>query len=118
LQSTVPQLKEVNRAKAETLQVSIDDVFETLGACLGSTFVDQFDKLGQVFKVYVQADARYRLSRRKQRPAVATFKPFNPAAWDLPFNRGKSQRPAVGHGKRTHGATFQFTLPVNAHAAA
>jgi len=34
--STVPQLKvEVDRAKAETLQVSIDDVFATLGAYLG-----------------------------------------------------------------------------------
>src|SRR5262249_42983537 len=43
--STVPQLKvEVDRAKAETLQVSIDDVFATLGAYLGSSYVDQFNK--------------------------------------------------------------------------
>ncbi len=60
--SNVPQLKvDVDRAKAETLQVSIDDVFATLGAYLGSSFVDQFNKFGHVFQVYVQADSQFRL---------------------------------------------------------
>src|SRR6202043_1566028 len=60
--STVPQVKvDVDRAKAETLQVSIDDVFATLGAYLGSSYVDQFNKFGRVFQVYVQADSKFRL---------------------------------------------------------
>jgi hydrophobic/amphiphilic exporter-1 (mainly G- bacteria), HAE1 family len=60
--ATVPQLKvDVDRAKAETLQVSIDDVFSTLAAYLGSSFVDQFNKFGRVFQVYVQADSQFRL---------------------------------------------------------
>ena len=60
--STVPQMKvDVDRAKAETLQVSIDDVFATLGAYLGSSFVGQFNKFGRVFQVYVQADSQFRL---------------------------------------------------------
>ena len=60
--STVPQLKvDVDRAKAETLQVSIDDVFSTLAAYLGSSYVGQFNKFGRVFQVYVQADSQYRL---------------------------------------------------------
>src|SRR5712692_9231012 len=60
--STVPKLKvDLDRAKAETLQVSIDDVFATLGAYLGSSFVDQFNKFGRVFQVYVQADSQFRL---------------------------------------------------------
>src|SRR5262245_18219365 len=63
--STVPQLKvDVDRAKAETLQVSIDDVFSTLSAYLGSAYVDQFNKFGRVFQVYVQADAQYRLRQQ------------------------------------------------------
>jgi HAE1 family hydrophobic/amphiphilic exporter-1 len=58
----VPQLKvDVDRAKAETLQVSIDDVFSTLAAYLGSSYVGQFNKFGRVFQVYVQADSQYRL---------------------------------------------------------
>jgi hydrophobic/amphiphilic exporter-1 (mainly G- bacteria), HAE1 family len=60
--STVPQLKvEVDRAKAETVQVSIDDVFSNLAAYLGSSYVDQFNKFGRVFQVYVQADSQFRL---------------------------------------------------------
>jgi HAE1 family hydrophobic/amphiphilic exporter-1 len=60
--STVPQMKvDVDRAKAETLQVSIDDVFATLGAYLGSSYVGQFNKFGRVFQVYVQADSQFRL---------------------------------------------------------
>src|SRR6266851_169279 len=63
--STVPQLKvEVDRAKAETLQVSIDEVFATLGAYLGSSYVDQFNKFGRVFQVYVQADSKFRLRQQ------------------------------------------------------
>jgi hydrophobic/amphiphilic exporter-1 (mainly G- bacteria), HAE1 family len=60
--STVPQVKvDVDRAKAETLQVPIDDVFSTLAAYLGSSYVDQFNKFGRVFQVYVQADSQFRL---------------------------------------------------------
>jgi HAE1 family hydrophobic/amphiphilic exporter-1 len=60
--SGVPQLKvEVNRTKAEALQVSIDDVFSTLSAYLGSSYVDQFNKFGRTFQVYVQADSQFRL---------------------------------------------------------
>jgi HAE1 family hydrophobic/amphiphilic exporter-1 len=60
--STVPQLKiDVDRAKAETLQVSIEDVFSALSAYLGSSYVDQFNKFGRTFQVYVQADSQFRL---------------------------------------------------------
>jgi HAE1 family hydrophobic/amphiphilic exporter-1 len=60
--SNVPQLKvDVDRAKAETLQVQIDDVFSTLGAYVGSAYVDQFNKFGRTFQVYVQADSQFRL---------------------------------------------------------
>src|SRR5438477_3828120 len=63
--STVPQLKvDVDRAKAETLQVSEDEVFATLGAYHGSSYVDQFNKFGRVFQVYVQADSQFRLRQQ------------------------------------------------------
>ena len=47
--------------RRETLQVPIDDVFSTLAAYLGSSYVDQFNKFGRVFQVYVQADSQFRL---------------------------------------------------------
>jgi HAE1 family hydrophobic/amphiphilic exporter-1 len=51
----------INRTKAESLQVLPSSIFETLQAYLGSSFVNLFNKFNQVFQVYIQADDRYRL---------------------------------------------------------
>jgi HAE1 family hydrophobic/amphiphilic exporter-1 len=60
--STVPQLAvEVDRVKAESLHVAVEQVFETLASCLGATYVDQFNKFGRTFQVYVQAESQFRL---------------------------------------------------------
>ena len=60
--AAAPQLRvEVDRVKAQTLQVSVDQVFATLATYLGSTYVVQFNKFGRVFQVYAQADATFRL---------------------------------------------------------
>jgi len=52
----------VDRARAQTLRVSVGDVFSALSSYLGSTFVNQFNKFGQVFQVYVQAESQFRLT--------------------------------------------------------
>jgi HAE1 family hydrophobic/amphiphilic exporter-1 len=58
----VPQIRLlVNRTKAESLNVSVGDVFATLSSYVGSTFVNQFNKFGLTLQVYAQADSRYRL---------------------------------------------------------
>ncbi len=60
--ANVPQFTiEVDRTKAQTLQVSTDQVFSALTGYLGSAYVDQFNKFGRTFQIYVQADAQYRL---------------------------------------------------------
>jgi HAE1 family hydrophobic/amphiphilic exporter-1 len=57
-----PQLYlNIDRTKAESLQVPLLSVFETLQAYLGSSFVNLFNKYNQVFQVYIQADSPYRL---------------------------------------------------------
>ncbi len=44
----VPQLQvAVDRVKSETLNVSVGDVFNTLGAYIGSSYVNQFNKFGR-----------------------------------------------------------------------
>ena len=40
--------------------MAVGDVFATLSAFVGSTFVNRFNKFGQSLQVYVQADAQYR----------------------------------------------------------
>jgi hydrophobic/amphiphilic exporter-1 (mainly G- bacteria), HAE1 family len=60
-----PQLRiDVDRVKAQTLHVSVDQVFATLATYLGSTYVAQFNKFGRVFQVYAQADAQFRVRPR------------------------------------------------------
>jgi HAE1 family hydrophobic/amphiphilic exporter-1 len=60
-----PQLYlNIDRTKAESMQVPLSNVFETLQAYLGSSFVNLFNKFNQVFQVYIQADNRYRLQPR------------------------------------------------------
>jgi len=51
----------VDRDRAETLKLSVGDVFSTLSAYLGSTYINQFNKFGQSFQVYAQADSQFRL---------------------------------------------------------
>ncbi len=59
--STSPQLYlDINRTMAESLGVSISDVFSTLQSYLGSTYVNQFNKYNQSFQVRMQAEADQR----------------------------------------------------------
>lgn len=61
--AAVPQvLAPFNRLKAESLGVAVGDAFDTLQTYLGSSYVNLFTKFGQVFQVYVQADASSRMS--------------------------------------------------------
>jgi hydrophobic/amphiphilic exporter-1 (mainly G- bacteria), HAE1 family len=51
----------VDRDRAETLRVSVGDVFSALTSYLGSTYVNQFNKFGLSLQVYAQADSKFRL---------------------------------------------------------
>jgi hydrophobic/amphiphilic exporter-1 (mainly G- bacteria), HAE1 family len=60
--ATSPQLYiSVDRSKAEKLGVTVGQVFSALENYVGSTYVSQFNKFGQVFQVYVQAESRFRM---------------------------------------------------------
>ncbi len=50
----------VDRARAETLRVSVGDVFSALSSYLGSTYVNQFNKFGLSLQVYTQAESQFR----------------------------------------------------------
>jgi hydrophobe/amphiphile efflux-1 (HAE1) family protein len=53
----VPQrFLEIDRVKAKTRGVAIDDLFDTLQINLGSMYVNQFNKFGRVYRVYLQAE--------------------------------------------------------------
>jgi HAE1 family hydrophobic/amphiphilic exporter-1 len=59
----VQQLRvDVDRVQAEALQVGVADVFSTIQSYLGSTYVNQFNRFGRTFQVYVQADGDARVN--------------------------------------------------------
>ncbi len=61
--SNVPQLEVVvDRIKAETLGVTVGQVFSALSGYVGSSYVTQFNKFGRTFQVYAQASPQFRVS--------------------------------------------------------
>jgi len=61
--ASAPQLlAPIDRQKSESLGVSLGDATSVLETYLGSSFVNLFAKFGQVFQVYVQADANSRMT--------------------------------------------------------
>src|SRR5271156_1049771 len=60
-QNSVPQLyADVDRVKAKRQAVPLSNVFDTLQTYLGSVYVNDFNRFGRTFRVYAQAEARYR----------------------------------------------------------
>jgi HAE1 family hydrophobic/amphiphilic exporter-1 len=58
--STPQMIVEVNRDAAEALQVSVEDVFNTLQTAIGSEYVNDFTLGTRNYRVYVQADQQFR----------------------------------------------------------
>jgi HAE1 family hydrophobic/amphiphilic exporter-1 len=91
--SSVPQYTvEVDRVKTETLQVSVDQVFSALAGYLGSSYVDQFNKFGRTFQIFIQADAQFRLRVED----IANLTVRNKNGDMIPLGTLVSIKPAVG----------------------
>ena len=59
--ASVPQVyADVDRSKVLKVGATISDVNTTLGALLGSSYVNDFNRFGRVYKVYVQAEPEFR----------------------------------------------------------
>jgi hydrophobe/amphiphile efflux-1 (HAE1) family protein len=58
---SVPQVyADIDRSKVLKVGVPISDVNTTLGTLLGSAYINDFNRFGRVYKVYVQAEPEYR----------------------------------------------------------
>jgi HAE1 family hydrophobic/amphiphilic exporter-1 len=51
----------VDRIKAETLGITVGQVFSALSGYVGSSYVTQFNKFGRTFQVYAQAAPEFRV---------------------------------------------------------
>ncbi len=61
--ANAPQLSvQIDRSRAEALNVATGDVFDVLQSYLGSSFASQFSRYGQSLTVFLQADQQFRAS--------------------------------------------------------
>lgn len=59
--ANAPQLHvDVDRAKAKTMGVAVDEIFGTLSATLGTYYVNDFNKYGRTWQVLMSAHADYK----------------------------------------------------------
>ncbi|MEO0533786.1 MAG: efflux RND transporter permease subunit [Cyanobacteria bacterium P01_A01_bin.123] len=59
--ASTPQIQiEVNRDRAKSLNVNVNDIFSTLQTYLGSRYVNDYNQGQRTYRVYVQADEPYR----------------------------------------------------------
>lgn len=64
MQDEIPQLYiNVDRDMAKLMGVSVADIFTTMKTFTGSVYVNDFNLFNRVYRVYLQADERYRTHR-------------------------------------------------------
>jgi HAE1 family hydrophobic/amphiphilic exporter-1 len=53
---------EINRDKVLKAGVALNDIYTTVGAFLGGSYVNDFNRFGRLYKAYIQAEPEYRIS--------------------------------------------------------
>ncbi len=91
--ANVPQLfLKIDRIKAETLGVTVGQVFATVQGYVGSSYVTQFNQFGQTFQAYIQAEADYRRTPEE----ILNLKIRTPSGDMVPLGTLAQVEPAFG----------------------
>lgn len=65
-QANVPQrYMNIDREKALKLGVSLDELYQTIGAFMGGAYVNDFTRFGRLYKTYLQAEPEYRVDEQQ-----------------------------------------------------
>lgn len=98
-----PQLYvDIDREKAKSMGVSLTDVFDTLQACVGSAYVNDFNRFGRTWQVNVQADALFRTDAE----SVKQFKVRNADGDMVPLGAVAEVRDSSGPVQITRYNTY------------
>ena len=91
--ANVPQVyADIDRSKVLKVGVPIADVNTTLGALLGSSYVNDFNRFGRVYKVFVQAEPEYRTDPKQ----LGLFYVRSASGTMVPLDTMVSTRPTTG----------------------
>ncbi|MCG6893972.1 MAG: efflux RND transporter permease subunit, partial [Desulfobacteraceae bacterium] len=64
--ANVPQrYLEINRDKVLKAGIRLDDIYTTVGAFLGGSYINDFNRFGRLYKAYIQAEPEYRQDEKQ-----------------------------------------------------
>jgi HAE1 family hydrophobic/amphiphilic exporter-1 len=110
----VPQLfADTDRESALKRGVSIDDLNTTLGANFGGAYVNDFNRFGRLYKVYVQAEPEYRSSPEE----LSQFKVRNRDGGMVPLTTLVNLEPTSGPGYTNRFNLFRSAEVIGSPAA-
>lgn len=111
--ANAPQLFiEVERDRAEALQVSVDEIFSTLQIFLGSRYVNDFNAFARTYRVYIQADKQFRSNPED----VAKLYVRSAQGEMIPLSNLVSVKPITGPQTISHYNLFR-SIEINGNAA-
>jgi hydrophobe/amphiphile efflux-1 (HAE1) family protein len=89
----VPQIyADIDRSKVLKSGVLLSDVNTTLGSLLGSSYLNDFNRFGRVYKVYVQAEPEFRRDPKQ----LGLFYVRSQAGGMVPLDTLVTTRPSAG----------------------
>jgi multidrug efflux pump len=95
----VPQIdSHVDREKAKTYGIPLNDVFDTMQVYLGSLYVNDFNRFGRTYQVNVQAESPYRLEPED----ISRLKTRNRAGEMIPLGSVVTVKPIYGPDRVMH----------------
>ena len=95
----VPKIRaDIDREKARAQGVSLTDLFQTMQVYLGSLYVNDFNRFGRTYPVYVQADQRFRL----QPEDIGRLQTRNAAGQMIPLGAFVTTRESAGPERTAH----------------
>ncbi len=64
-QPSVPQrYMDIDREKALKMGVNLNELYKTIGAFMGGSYVNDFTRFGRLYKTYIQAENKYRMNKK------------------------------------------------------
>jgi HAE1 family hydrophobic/amphiphilic exporter-1 len=91
--ASVPQIyANIDRSKVLKAGVPLNDVNTTLGALLGSSYINDFNRFGRVYKVYLQAEPEFRQDPKQ----LGLFFVKNQKGGMVPLDTLVTTRPTAG----------------------
>ena len=102
--SSYPQYYvDINRDKVSALNIKLNDVFSVLQSYLGSLYVNDFNKYGKTYRVYIQADQNFRSNKN----SIENYFVQNKDGENVPLSTIVNIKQVSGVNTITHFNSYQ-----------